>query len=112
MFKIIFPSGYQIMDVLDDNLDINVIFDNGQVFFATLFTIKNVKSLMLKDEAVFFWAENMLIVTNLKKETIRRAIQESINEGCFRRAFCEIGFIENIYGIGKSYDELKDITIN
>jgi hypothetical protein len=112
MFKVIFPSGYEIIDLLNDNIDVNVIFDNGKVFFATLFTINNVQSLMLKDETVFFWAEDMLIVANLEKGTIRKVVEESIREGCFGRAFCEIGLIENIYGIDKSYDELNDMTLD
>lgn len=109
MFKVIFPAGYNVIDVIDDNLDINVILESGKVFFATLFTISNIKSLMLRDEAMFFLAEDMVIVADLEKDTIRRVVQESINDGFFERTFCQIGLVEDIYGIGMSYDGLNDM---
>ncbi len=40
-FKIIFPTGYQVADIFNDNIDINVVLENGDVFFGTLFTISN-----------------------------------------------------------------------
>jgi hypothetical protein len=110
MFKIIFPTGYQIIDPINDNIDINVAFENGKVYHATLFTLKNIQSLMLKDQTVHFWAEDIIVVTDLSKETIYRTVKEVINEGYIERAFGEIGNIEKVYGFGYLYEDLPDMS--
>jgi hypothetical protein len=63
-FKIIFPSGYNLNldDETDGNIDINIILKNGNVFFATLFTILNLDYLLNKHDEPCFWATDMLIV--------------------------------------------------
>jgi hypothetical protein len=33
-FKIIFPTGYQVADIFNDNIDINVVLENGDVFLV------------------------------------------------------------------------------
>ncbi len=44
MYKIIFPSGYSDSDVYLGNIDINVIFETGDVFFGSAFTIESVST--------------------------------------------------------------------
>ena len=76
-FKVIFlPVGYDIKDVSNDNTDVNVVLPNNKVYFGTLFTQKNIQVLMEKDKQSFFWSTNMVIVKDLSRPTIHRAIQE------------------------------------
>jgi hypothetical protein len=46
-FKIYVPVGCQTVDPLDDSMDVNIIINNMDVYFATLFTIKNIEKLLL-----------------------------------------------------------------
>ncbi len=41
-FKIVFPVGYNIEDIYNDNLDLNVVLSNDKVYFGTLFTNFNI----------------------------------------------------------------------
>lgn len=109
-FKIVFPTGYQINDKINDNIDINVILSNGDVYFATLFTLSNIQYLMGKDRHNFFWADSMLIVESLDKNSIREAISEMISEGYFNNALSKIGNIDSIYGRSNTYSELIDMS--
>lgn len=109
-FKVIFPSGYQTTDVFNDNIDINLVLENGKVFFATLFTLENIKYLMMKDRASYFWSTDLIIVSDLKKETIRLAISEIIQQGSIASAFSEIGTIESIMPKAKSYHDIVDMS--
>jgi hypothetical protein len=47
-FKIYFPASYLVKDIYNDNIDINVILEDGQVFFATFFTLQNIQWLIAK----------------------------------------------------------------
>lgn len=107
-FKIIFLSGYQVKNISDDNLDIHLALENGNVFFATIFTIDNIKSLMLKDNTDYFWASDMVIVKDLRKETIWLAMAEIIRDEYLEGSFSKIGTVKEIYS-GKNYDELEDM---
>lgn len=105
MYKLRFPAGYLGTDVEDDNIDTHVVLEAGQVFFATLFTLKNVESLMKKEEfQLYFWATDMIIVKDLSLETIRQTVDEIIKEEMLSTMFCEIGTVEIVYGL--SFDEL------
>lgn len=107
-FKIMFPSGYQVKDLLDDNIDVNVALSSGLVLFATLFTIRNIQSLMVKGNDIYFWADSMLIVKDLEKVTIAEAVGRIISEGYGTTIFSEIGSIESVFGEQASYDALLD----
>src|SRR5690554_7688996 len=66
-FRILSFSSFLDVNILNDNIDINVVFSNGDVFFATLITIENIKQLM--EEESFFWIDTMLIVSSLEKRS-------------------------------------------
>lgn len=71
-FKIHFPvpyNSYNVKDIYDDNFDINVITEDGRIFFAILFTSKNVERLMSATKTAYFWARDMIIVKDLSKFT-------------------------------------------
>jgi hypothetical protein len=66
-YKIYFQSGYNPSDISNDNIDINIILENGKVLFCTLFTISNIEMLMNKGNENHFWAANMIIIKDIKK---------------------------------------------
>lgn len=109
-FKVLFPSGYIINDLNNDNIDVNVVFKNGQVFFATFFTIRNIASLMEKEKSGFFWADSMIIVENMEKKTLRKAIGQIIEQRLFEALFSHIGNFESIYGNNVAYDQIPDFS--
>lgn len=73
-FKVVFPSGYNINDYYDDNIDLNIVLPTGRVFFSTFFTILNINNLIQKDNALYFWSTDMIVVKDLKKDTISSII--------------------------------------
>ncbi len=90
-YKIFYPTGFQVKDILNDNIDINIIFENGDTYFATLFTIKNVEYLMKtatnEIEKKYFWATDMIIVKDLMEKTINETIEHIINAYNFKDYF-------------------------
>lgn len=91
MYKINFPSGYEGTNVDDDNIDINIILETGEVFFGALFTIKNIESLMKKEEFnLYFWSTNMVILRDLELTTIHQTIDSIIAEKMLSTMFCKI----------------------
>ncbi|PQL93777.1 hypothetical protein [Apibacter adventoris] len=108
-FKIIFPSFYQVKDVFNDNIDVNIVYENEEVFFVTFFTLLNVKELMLKNKEIYFWATDMVIVKDLDKETIRNVVSKMTEEGSVEQILSKIGTIESLYL--EPFDMLKDMTL-
>lgn len=110
-FKILFPSNYQINDVLNDNIDVHVVLKNGDVFFGTVFTILNIQDLMSSDaERSYFWSTNMIILKNLTKGAILKAIDEVITNGYLEHIFDKIGDIEKVYSNNLSFEQLEGIS--
>lgn len=107
-FKIRFPSGYQVNDIFNDNLDLNVIFPDNSVFFGTSFTVYNIQHLMEKGPNNYFWAVDMFIVKDLEKMTIKKAIQDAINDEYFDLIFSRIGSLSTVYGNSVNYDAIID----
>lgn len=96
-FKIIFPAPYQVTDIYDDNLDVNIVLSNGDVYFGTLFTLKNIQKLMITNNEIYFWSTDMLIVKDLSYQRIHQAIETVLNDGYFEMAFSKIGTIKTVY---------------
>jgi hypothetical protein len=105
-FKIVFPGGYNVNDDNNDNIDLNIILPNGLVFFSTFFTISNIKTLIVKDNEVYFWATDMVIVKNLTKETIKSTVHRMINDGYLELACSKIGEIHDVFPNFKSYSDI------
>ncbi len=108
-FKIIFPSGYGETDELMDNIDINIVLRNGYVYFATAFTLQNIKYLMDKNGDSGFWGTDMFIAKNLTKATLRAAVAELVTGDYITIAFTQINTINEQYP-GKTFDELPDMA--
>jgi hypothetical protein len=98
-FEINFPTGYQVKDIYNDNLDINVLLPGGRSFFATLFTLRNIEHLMKKGQTSFeincFWAPNMIIVNNLSESTIRETISHLLERHNITEIFSPINIKDN-----------------
>lgn len=109
-FKITFPSGYNIDNVNNDNIDVNIILKDEQVFFATFFTIENIKQLMDKNELDYFWADSMIITKKLDKESMRRAIILAFEDETFNSIFSKIGNITDVFGVDKHFNEIIDFS--
>ncbi|MBK8909919.1 MAG: hypothetical protein IPM61_01180 [Chlorobi bacterium] len=108
-FKIVFPTGYQVLNVLDDNLDINIVIEDESVFFATLFTLLNVQKIMIQDGDNYFWAVNMIIIEDLELQTIRSVISKILDAGCEESIFSRIGTIQTIFSKDSSFNTIQDM---
>ncbi|WP_293937530.1 hypothetical protein [Sphingobacterium sp. UBA5996] len=105
-FKVRFPAPYQVVNIYDDNIDVNIILENDEVYFGTLFTLTNIDKLMEKNREIYFWSTDMLIVKELSRREIYAALQAVLNEGCFNSVFSKIGVVKDFY----SYLEWKDFS--
>jgi len=105
-FKVVFPSGYNINDYYDDNIDLNIILPTGRVFFSTFFTILNIKNLIEKDNTLYFWSTDMLIVRDLKKETIKKVIFNMIDDGYFESVCADIGGVHEVFPDIEAYSDI------
>lgn len=82
------------LDINDSNIDVHVKFINGPRYVATFFTIKNIEAIFQKNFAtgecsngLYLWASNMIIVKQLKKETITKTIDQLIIDEEFELIF-------------------------
>jgi hypothetical protein len=96
-FKIVFPVPYQVTDIYDDNIDVNIVLSNGDVYFATLFTLKNIRKLLIINSEIYFWFADMLIVEDLSYQKIHKVVETVLNDGYFEKAFSKIGTISTVY---------------
>ncbi|RKE57237.1 hypothetical protein DFQ12_2118 [Sphingobacterium detergens] len=94
-FKLFFT--HRVTDIFNDNIDIHIILSNDDVYVATLFTLKNIDMLMRRDDASYFWASDMIIVPDLSHLTIRKAIQEALDDGYFENACSKIGTVKTVF---------------
>jgi len=94
-FKLFFTN--RVADIFNDNIDIHIILSNDDVYVATLFTLKNIGMLMRRDEASYFWASDMIIVPDLSHSTIRKAIQDALDDGYFENACSKIGTVKTVF---------------
>ncbi|MFW0739388.1 hypothetical protein [Flavobacterium sp. T12S277] len=109
-FKITVPAGYQVKNYENDNLDINVVLENKEIFFATLFTTNNIKMLLERDESTFFWAHTMVILKDLKKETIKKFVQEAIDSESLEAIFYKIGNLGQTKGYPSKFEKITDFS--
>ena len=108
-FKVCCPAGYHVEDVFDDNLDLNIVLDTGEVFFATVFTVRNVQALLARSPEPYFWSVDMFIVDNLRVATILNAVASIVQEGLTDTVFGRIGTTDTVYeGLGYSFAHLPE----
>jgi hypothetical protein len=106
VFKILCPGGYNVDNIDDGNIDVHVITKNGDVYFATVFTIANVERLMQRDGKSYFWAADMVIIEKLDMPTLKKAIKQMADANHLEVAFDKIGNIKDIYPRSPSFEQL------
>jgi hypothetical protein len=96
-FKIHYPIPMIDDSILDFNVDFNLILETGEVFFGFAATPENLRSLLEKKEKSYFWDSDLIILPDLKIETIRTAVAEAIETGHYERMFTFIGNIDTVF---------------
>jgi hypothetical protein len=93
-YRILLIEGIDDLDPIENNVDVEIHFDDGRRYGATLFTLENVRSLMERYRSTgecgggsYFWASQMVIVPSLTPTAIAQAIAAMIAEGCLEPAF-------------------------
>lgn len=92
-YSIIILHGIQGMNPDNDNVDVDLVFDSGERYTATFFTLQNIQSLLDNykitgecNSGQYFWASDMIIVEKLTPETIRQTVQDLLSTD-FKCAF-------------------------
>ena len=72
----------------DDNSDVEVHFSNGDRYWATLFTFRNIQVLVDRHShsgeclgGKYFWSRNMLLVTDLRPDTVKQIVHHLVGTG-------------------------------
>ena len=104
-----FPVPYQVRDIYNDNVDINIVLENGEVYFGTLFTMQNIKDLMESDSEIYFWSTDMLILRDLSQESISNVIKKLLSEGILNLVFSKIGTVESVFS-HLGWNDYSDIS--
>ena len=107
-YKVRFPTGWTTTDSFNDNIDINVVLENGEVYWGTLFTMQNIKYLMEKEGNSFFWSIYMVIVSELNPKSIHDLINSIVDGGVIDQVFSNIGTIEQQFP-GLTFQDIPDI---
>jgi hypothetical protein len=108
-FKVYCPGGYRVPDVLDYNIDLNIVLDTEEVFFASAFTIRNVQTLLKSSLEPYFWSVDMFIVDDLRVATILSAVASIVQAGLADTIFSRIGTTITVYGkLGYSFAHLPE----
>ena len=84
-------------DPIDDNIDVEVRFDDGRIYTATFFTIKNLETLFLKNEVtgecgsgLYLWAAEMIIVKRLSLDVLNATVEHLLRENEFDSTFTRV----------------------
>jgi hypothetical protein len=87
-FQLRTPSGSEISPSIDDNIDVLINLEDGRLFSATFFTLKNLHTLMQKyrnsgecARGAYVWAKDMIVVDFISKETIQVVVSDLIESG-------------------------------
>jgi hypothetical protein len=92
--RIWIPHTMSPKEISSGNADVHVFRDGGAHYIGTLYTPENLQSLLQKFQAsgecadgCYFFDPSMLVVRDLRPDTIRRAIEAIIQTGEIERAF-------------------------
>lgn len=91
-FDIVFL--HEAINVENDNIDVVVRMPGGETRTVTFFTVANIVSIMNRYKSTgeclsgrFFWASDLVIAEDLKRETIESIVVEMIKSGEYAKAF-------------------------
>ncbi|MBE8726486.1 hypothetical protein [Flavobacterium hungaricum] len=81
-FFVSFPGGYRIKDITNGNTDVYIVLksDFSKVYIATVFTLENIKTILRNNNQKWFWAQDLLVVKDLSRETIYQSIDEIMRD--------------------------------
>jgi hypothetical protein len=81
-------------DPVNDNIDVEVQFKNGERYGATFFTPENLRNQLTHDahygyenQGCFVWCTDMVVVRDLYMETIEEIVARMIDSGELKKAF-------------------------
>ena len=87
-YELTILKGENSLNRHDDNVDVEIVLADSRVFSATFFTLKNIERLLLEYEAtgecasgLYFWSQDMIIVSDLDEPTLRKTIDDLIGSG-------------------------------
>ncbi len=87
-------AGSRSIDYENENTDVIVQFQNGDLFAAAFFTYKNLESLRVQHHVdgeflngKYFWADRMVFIENCYIETVWEVVSHLLEEGNFSRIF-------------------------
>lgn len=110
-FKIHYPIPLVDDTIIDDNVDFYIIFQTGEVYFGLAATPENLRTLLDKKERSYFWDEDLIVLPDLRKSTIRTAVQEALDGLYFESMFTYIGILHDIWvDLNLRFDDIDDPT--
>lgn len=111
-YKIIFPTGYinAETNILNNNIDINIIFDTGDIYFGVLITAINIQNIMKRSNESYFFIDDLFIIRDLRKETIENSINTVIEQDIFTEIFTKIGILGESFYNGVSFESLPNMN--
>ncbi|MCZ6698842.1 MAG: hypothetical protein O7D94_07935 [Planctomycetota bacterium] len=93
-YRVWFPVDLGPSKAETDNADVHVHLKNGEHYFATFITIRNIEWLFKKNRAtgecasgLYLWCCDMIIVERLTEDAVIRTIDDLLEQGEFRGAF-------------------------
>lgn len=90
-------KGDRELDLTNDNVDVEVVFNNGDRYSATFFTILNIQFLLDQykktgecSNGLYIWASDMIIVENISENIIRNVVLDLLHSGELYTSFSKI----------------------
>lgn len=96
---IIFTGSSLSMNAQDDNVDIEVVLNNGKRYSGTIVTLKNIQSVMEKDKVTgefgnglyFGGCKDLVIVESLDFDIIEKLVRSVYDDRLIDTVFCFLG---------------------
>lgn len=109
--KIYYPIPLVDDSVIDDNVDFHIVMETGEVYFGFAATPENLRTLLEKREKSYFWDTDLIVVPDLRRETIRTAIEECLRGHYFEEIFTRIGEVDTVYTVEPMrFEDIVDPT--
>ena len=96
-YSIHIHHGLDLVDPFNDNVDLEVRFEDGSRYAATFFTLNNLKSLLEKysktgecKHGLYLWASDMVIVRELTQTCISETVEDLVAKGEMEAAFSKL----------------------
>jgi hypothetical protein len=96
-YKLRVLEGVRRVDREDDNVDVEVEFEDGSKYAATFFSVRNLQSLLDRYaetgdclNGLYVWSKNMIILRELTRQHIALTVSDLVNTGEFANAFEKI----------------------